>query len=245
MKAWFYTDQGPTRQANQDGLFLAGTSLIATPEPVEAEFNTSLGLFAVIDGMGGVNGGELATATILEGMEAFAAMEGDCAALERGLLGLQRQVAKKSAFYPYMGAALAGIWLNPAMNLAFNCGDCRVYRSRSGYLEKITHDHSLVQELVDAGGISEEEARLHPRKNVLTAAISADDPDPQIYCRKIDVKGGDQFLLCSDGLWECLSLEEMEEIMGMPPEEAAKEFREAVWTKNARDNVSFIIMTFD
>lgn len=230
---------------NQDGLFLRGESFTDTPEPLSLTFPDEPGLYAAIDGMGGPGGGELATEVILSGLEIFSGRSGDCHILEMGMLEIQRMVRARAVAFPHMGAALAGIWRGEERNLVFNCGDCRVYRSRSGYLEKLTHDHSVVQELVDAGKITEDEARFHPLKNLMTSAISADDPDPEIFCREIEIRRGDQFLMCSDGLWECLSLEELEECMTEPPDRAADALAEAIWEKRARDNASFIILTSD
>ncbi|MDE5831610.1 MAG: serine/threonine-protein phosphatase [Desulfovibrio sp.] len=244
MRVDFYTNQGPSRSANQDGLFLGGESFVDTSAPLALTFANDAGMFAVIDGMGGPAGGEMATRVILGGLQNVAGKSGDCLFLEREFLNIQKIIHAEAFFFPRMGAAIAGIWINPEASLVFNCGDCRVYRSRSGFLERLTHDHSVVQELVDAGRITEDEARYHPRKNLMTSALAADDPDPQIYCREIGVAAGDQFLLCSDGLWECLSLEEMEECMANPPEIAANALKEAVWENTARDNVSFAILTF-
>ncbi|MBD5607873.1 MAG: hypothetical protein HDQ93_03370 [Desulfovibrio sp.] len=245
MIANIYTTKGPTRAMNQDGLFLRGQTFADTPEPITIAFSEDSGLYAVIDGMGGPGGGELATSVILAGLKIFSDRRVDRRDLETGLLEIQSMVRAKATAFPHMGAALAGIWRGKERNLVFNCGDCRVYRSRSGFLEKLTHDHSVVQELVDAGQITEDEARFHPRKNLMTSAISADDPDPQIFCAELEIGPGDQFLMCSDGLWECLSLEELEERMAEPPERAAKSLADAIWEKRARDNVSFIILTQD
>ena len=230
---------------NQDGLFLAGIAFTDTQEPQALAFPEAAGLYAVVDGMGGPGGGELATAIILSGLEIFSGKTCDCENLQRGMLEIQRMLRSRSSAFPHMGAALAGLWRDKDSSLVFNIGDCRVYRCRSGILEKITHDHSFVQELVDDGLITEDEARFHPRKNLITSAISVDDADPQIYCKEISIAKGDQFLMCSDGLWECLSLQEMEECLAEAPEQAAKSLADAIWDKQARDNASFIIATFN
>lgn len=236
-----YSTRGPCRDINQDGLFINGAAYVELEEPRALCFPGPKAMIAVVDGMGGMGGGELATEVILKGLNVFLDQTASCHALEIGLLAIQKQVHAAAESHPAMGAAIAGLWLGRDGNVVFNCGDCRVYRCRSGYLEKLTHDHSIVQELADSGQIDEEEMRLHPRKNILTSAISADDADPRVFCEAVPTRAGDQFLLCSDGLWECLSLEEMEECMAQPPQLAASALKNLIQEKMARDNVSFII----
>ena len=242
MKICYYTTRGPVRDMNQDGVYVNGLASMDTAEPEETSADG--GLFAVVDGMGGVAGGEVAAALILEGLNGLRDEQPSAGALERGLLRIQRALRDKPGRFHHMGAALAGVWLG-GESLAFNCGDCRAYLWRSGFLEKITHDHSLVQELYDNGAIDEEEMRFHPRKNILTSALSADDPDPQIFCAPVSPRKGDKFLIMSDGLWECLSIAELENCMGEPPALAAAKLKKLIWEKKARDNASFIIVDLD
>lgn len=242
MKVLFYTTAGPLRPINQDGLYINGKEFTKMDEPESAAIPEQDTMLAVIDGMGGMGGGEEATAIILSELAAFfSAGSVECHNLKSGLLEIQKRLHVRASQYSSMGATIAGIWIDANQGLVYNCGDCRVYKSRSGFLEKLSHDHSIVQELADNDMISEDEMRTHPRKNVVTSSLSADDPDPRIFCREIAIRPGDRFLLCSDGLWECLSLEELERCMSHEPEQAALMLRKEIWAKGARDNASFII----
>lgn len=241
MKAWFYTNMGPQRTENQDGVYLAGKSFTDMAEPAMLNFAADTGLFAVVDGMGGMGGGGVARDVVLRQLPALSSPE----RLGAGLADIARAIRAESMRGPdlaHMGATIAGLWLRGETALAFNCGDCRVYQVRSGYLQKLTHDHSLVQELVDSGALDEEEMRFHPRKNIVTAALDVDDLDPPVFENKIRVQPGSVFLICSDGLWEALSTEEMENILEKSLETAAAALVSAAAQAPARDNFSFILL---
>lgn len=242
MKVAFYTTAGPSRHLNQDGLYIDGSPYVDMLEPEIRQLAKLAGFFAVVDGMGGMGGGEVATEIILEGFNKHFSEPalGDCKNLEKGLLGIQKELHARATVYPFMGAAVAGLWIQQDKATVFNCGDCRVYQIQAGRLEKISHDHSIVQELFDEGEISAEEMRHHPLKHILASALSASDADPRIFCQQITLARGERFLICSDGLWECLSLAELEACLAQ--ENAAQALKTSIFAKNARDNVSFIIL---
>lgn len=241
MKTWFYTNKGPSRTENQDGVYLNGKFYTDMAEPAMLSFAEARGLFAVVDGMGGMGGGGVARDVVLRELSGLASPEN----LEAGLAAMARTIRSESRRDPelaHMGATIAGLWLRGDSALAFNCGDCRVYQVRSGYLQKLTHDHSLVQELVDSGALEEDEMRFHPRKNIVTAALDVDDLDPPVFEKEIRLQPGAVFLICSDGLWEALSTEEMEGILAASVETAAERLASAAFRAMAHDNFSFILL---
>jgi protein phosphatase len=125
-------------------------------------------------------------------------------------------------------------------------GDSRVYRLRSGSLEQITEDQSLVWEYYRSGKMSKEEIRKHPRNNILTCALGTDSDMMlnSIESYRLDIEENDLFLLCSDGLSDMLSDREMEEILVMKQsaDQAADELLAAAIESGARDNISLIIV---
>lgn len=155
-------------------------------------------LWAVADGMGGHHSGDVAAQLAIDALDALdtptaetivAALEGANAALySRGDPGERR-----------CGTTIVVASIQGNMAEIFWAGDSRAYRIRDGVLTLLTHDHSLVQELVDAGAISEEEAVRHPKANVITRALGVDD---HIVIDRVQaaLRDGDLILLCSDGL---------------------------------------------
>lgn len=241
MIAWFYTNKGPSRSESQDGVYINGSSFTDMLEPAMLEISASEGLFAVVDGMGGMGGGETARDIVLEHLPELTNsnnFEKDLA----GISAILRQKAQGHAELAHMGVTIAGIWIDGDKAIAFNCGDCRVYQIRSGYLQKLTHDHSLVQELVDQGVWAEEEMRFHPRKNIVTSALDVEDQDPHVFEKTLRLQSGSAFLVCSDGLWEALGQEEMESQLVLEPGEAAAGLVAKALEAPASDNFSFILL---
>ncbi|MDR3165005.1 MAG: serine/threonine-protein phosphatase, partial [Synergistaceae bacterium] len=182
MRAVFVTHRGAVRRENQDALCVNGLTRqndMDSSEVVEVSIYPAL--FAVADGMGGYEGGALA-ARILAGELALANAFGDAFDPERdgevirgALNRASGQMASEAWQNPnlsQMGAAVAGLILRERGVTAFNCGDCRMYRTNGGEMERITKDHSVVQTLFENGGIDEDGMRTHPRKNVLTSAVT-------------------------------------------------------------------------
>lgn len=246
MNIFYYTNKGPTREENQDGLFLRGYSFTHTSHPETMRISFNRGLFAVLDGMGGENGGATATALILKTFETLNLPDSlDCHTIQ-SLLAIAGQVLKSAAAadaaLANMGAACAGLWLEDDFAWVFNCGDCRVYKDHGGKLRKLSHDHTEGQRLFDVGLIDMEGMRRHPNKNRLHSAITAAPLPLDVFCQKIKVYDHEIFLICSDGLWEILPHFALERIMANPPEEASSMLAELAFTAPACDNVSFIIL---
>jgi protein phosphatase/serine/threonine-protein phosphatase Stp1 len=120
-------------------------------------------------------------------------------------------------------------------------GDSRLYRLRNGVLEQVTRDHSLVQELVDAGMVKPEDAESHPRANVITRAVGAATDELEIDKTTDRVLPGDRFLLCSDGLSKTLPASEIASLLGGPdPAHAPELLIAAALARQASDNVTAI-----
>lgn len=256
MKAVIYSNKGPVRGHNEDAVFAAGNVIsgCSMSNPVELNTETPGGCFVAIDGMGGYEGGEkaarLVALSFLEDAESWdlpakAAKEKITVVLKRATQKIVDDVAKNPALSS-MGAALAGIALCSDGVLVFNCGDCRVYRQQGEYLERLSHDHSVVQELCDRGEIEEEAMRTHPLKNKITACVSSDTSFIDIYFREVSqAQGSQRFFICSDGVWEALSLDNLEGFLaGKSSSEAADALSKRLFEVGdaCRDNVSFLIV---
>ena len=260
MKAALMTHRGAVRGENQDAVFVSGivrTSDMDVPEFCDLDPMSHPILLAVIDGMGGHEGGALAARIVGETLaekadknDLFGArtdIDEDEQTLRQLLAEAVRRMkteALANSLLSEMGAAMSGVLLREQSALAFNCGDCRVYRFSDGCLERVTRDHSIVQVLFEREEITEEEMRRHPRKNVITSSISAVSGNEfELYVRELPLREGDSFLLCSDGVWEALPSRKLTELLAqdIPLLDAACALFDALLAANCRDNVSFIL----
>ena len=209
MKLAGKTDVGRVRQENQDD-YRAG------------ELPGGAVWALVCDGMGGAKGGREASQGACNVIENFFQEQyAQCGAgqeepfLKKALLYANRFVFQKAAHEE----ALAGMGTTAVCALVrsgnvylCHAGDSRAYLIRDGKLTQLTHDHSYVQELVDCGTITEEEAEHHPQKNIITKALGVDYRlEPEFTAAKI--KREDRLLLCTDGLTNMVPVEEMEELL--------------------------------
>ena len=209
MKLAGKTDVGRVRQENQDD-YRAG------------ELPGGAVWALVCDGMGGAKGGREASQGACNVIENFFQEQyAQCGAgqeepfLKKALLYANRFVFQKAAHEE----ALAGMGTTAVCALVrsgnvylCHAGDSRAYLIRDGKLTQLTHDHSYVQELVDCGTITEEEAEHHPQKNIITKALGVDYRlEPEFTAAKL--KREDQLLLCTDGLTNMVPVEEMEELL--------------------------------
>ena len=210
MKLAGKTDVGRVRQENQDD-YRAG------------ELPGGAVWALVCDGMGGAKGGREASQGACNVIENFFQEQyAQCGAgqeepfLKKALLYANRFVFQKAAHEE----ALAGMGTTAVCALVrsgnvylCHAGDSRAYLIRDGKLTQLTHDHSYVQELVDCGTITEEEAEHHPQKNIITKALGVDYRlEPEFTAAKL--KREDRLLLCTDGLTNMVPVEELEELLG-------------------------------
>ncbi|TXK17286.1 PP2C family serine/threonine-protein phosphatase [Homoserinibacter sp. GY 40078] len=225
------TDVGRRRQTNED-------SLVVVP-PV----------FAVADGMGGHTAGDRASAAAAERLSAL----GDRDDIDSEVvIGALRQAAhdidELAELLPLgAGTTVTGAVLElaggPPRFLVFNVGDSRVYGFEGNELIQITHDHSVVQELVDAGLIDAQDAEAHPESNVVTRALGfREDPQPDFW--EIPLRAGMRLLLCSDGLTKELSASRIHLHLAarLSPAETAGALVDAALAAGGRDNVTVIVL---
>jgi protein phosphatase len=210
------------------------------------------GLWAVADGMGGHVGGAMAASRLVDALGGLNAEGGGFSRLR----DVTREVATVNATLfsdrlqrrePAGGTTLVALLLHETHYACLWAGDSRGYLFRRGRLSPITRDHSVVQELVDAGALVEDARRAHPRSNVITRAIGV-GPAVELEQRFAAVNDGDVFLLCSDGLLTGLDDAAIAHILsGMSPSkeglaEAADHLLAAALRGSAPDNISFVIV---
>ena len=256
MKIIAYTNKGAVREHNED-VILAADNIISGQNmnrPIEINTENYNNHFAVIDGMGGYEGGEIAALIVaisfLENPEDWNNLNLLTSEIKNTIGSILirasqkiRKIADNNLDLAYMGAALAGVVFWNEDIIIFNCGDCRVYYQKGRYLQKISHDHSLVQELFDKGKIEENDMRTHPRKNILTACVSANLSGIDIYFNEFsNTQQQNRFFICSDGVWEALSKEELEECLCNDYLATANNIVEKLSNAKCNDNVSFLII---
>jgi len=208
-------------------------------------------LFAIADGMGGAQAGEVASglaAAVLE--EATGDEHGDVKGEERVaalIMEANRRVFKRSnedAATSGMGTTMTVALLDNADGtIAFgHVGDSRAYRVRGGELEQLTDDHSLVGELVRSGRLSPEEAESHPQRSVITRALGT-EPDVDVDTFTVEAEQGDIYLLCSDGLTDMTStrdiLAAVEESRDL--DAAARALVDAANAGGGEDNITVVL----
>ena len=189
MKVYAMTDIGRVRQINEDSCY--------TPEPGER-------FCAVADGMGGHNAGEVASALavqvfseIMRGVEVVTsdAMKNAVVRANEAVYAASLESEKVSG----MGTTFSALAMEGSTAFIAHVGDSRVYLVRRGALIQMTLDHTLVEEMVMKGLISVKEARVHPRRNIITRALGTDERI-EVDMTQVDLRQGDVFFLCSDGL---------------------------------------------
>ena len=179
------SDTGRRRRRNEDNY------VVAPP------------LFAVADGMGGAQAGEVASKIAASALEAGGSEE--LGALERVAALIQeanRRIYDRASTDPSasgMGTTMTVALVEGMTVVIGHVGDSRAYLVRGDSMEQLTEDHSLVNELLKSGKLSEEEAHVHPQRSVITRAVGT-DPDVDVDAFAIEAEDGDVFLLCSDGL---------------------------------------------
>jgi protein phosphatase len=257
MRFAYYTNRGAKRTDNQDALFLDGCVVFGDMSvPTHGIYeNEERAFFAVIDGVGGHSSGEIASRTVAaEFVKRFYGSTLDTEQLSTDFLDIQETMTEIAAKIPElsgMAATLAGAVIDRDKVLAFNVGDCRTYLMKRGFLDKITHDHSIVQDLKDNGVIiSDDEMRFHPQKNRVTSTLMAGESEPPaIFTNSVPLSNESELLfICSDGVWESLSIEAIEDAVSPAADDintAAKRLVAALTSSKPRDNVSFVILTLN
>lgn len=224
------SDIGRLRAVNEDAILV---------DPAGA-------IWAVADGMGGHGHGEVAAALVIETLTRTAPRGAAAlgAAFRAAHEAVQRVAFERG--FGQIGATVVVLVAAGARGIVGWAGDSRAYRLRQRRLARLTRDHSLVQEMVDAGRLPAEGAERHPRANVVTRAVGADAPaEPEIA--EVGLAPGDRFLLCSDGLVRCVADPAIAAILGRAgdPATAARGLVEATLDAGAPDNVSVVVVDFE
>ncbi len=218
----------------------------------------SCGLFVLADGLGGYNAGEVASVMAISSVLERLASSIDKFDVEEGAFTPDEAIydtvtdinaniynaALNSTAFEGMATTLVIGWFLGGRLWVAHTGDSRLYRYRDSMLEQLTRDHSFSQELLDAGMVTEEEARSLPAKNLVTRALGAGaDIEPEIH--NVDVLAGDIILLCSDGLTEMVGSYEIEGLLSINEEDMHETARRLVDLANesgGRDNISVIVV---
>lgn len=212
----------------------------------EDAFLAQAPLFVVCDGMGGHAAGEVASHIAVEAIAKRAPEHADEILLGAAVEAANEEVlegALTGKGKPGMGCTASCVLIeNNLMSIA-HVGDSRVYLLHSGTLVRITHDHSYVEELVDAGEITADEARVHPSRSIITRALGS-DPDMYADHFTLDVTSGDRIILCSDGLSSMVPDKEIEElaVSSVTPQAAADTLVSAALTAGGHDNVTVVVV---
>ncbi|MGV6849065.1 MAG: PP2C family protein-serine/threonine phosphatase [Marinibacterium sp.] len=225
------THVGCVRKVNED-------SILALPDQ---------NIWVVADGMGGHSAGDFASQSVVDTV----------AAIGVSLTPTQRMQALRQALHTAhdtiraegerqggvtIGAAVVSLILSDGHFVAFWAGDSRLYRFRDGQIEMLTTDHSFVADLVATGELTWDEAEFHPQSNAITRAVGVGET---LELDKIrgEVRPGDRFLLCSDGLTKYAGFDILRRTMtGVPTELIAQKLLQLALDGGGRDNISVIVV---
>ena len=228
--AW-RTDVGRLRRNNQDAVILGN------------------GLAGVADGMGGHNGGEIASAGLRDGLlRETAGLQPDSGKLQEAVNTVNLELWKQQEedlSLAGMGTTLTVIWPAEKGMIIGQVGDSRAYLLRNGEMTQVTQDHSMVADMVRKGVLTEEQAACHPMRNYITRAVGTEESvtvDMTLYERK----QGDRWLVCSDGLYGMIPGSELHRLMAVPDlEEAADLLLRAALEGSGKDNISLVLLQDD
>jgi len=231
-KVFQATHVGKVRRNNEDSL------IVIEPET-----------FVVADGMGGEAAGEVASKMLVDTVKNFLAKTPapwNEKTLKQAILlanDLILNAARRNENYRGMGTTATILYLDGDHAYFAHVGDSRLYRLRRNVFEQLTKDHSYVETLVRRGEITQEEARVHPMKNVLTQAVGA-VADLRVDTENFSVEYGDVFLLCTDGLTNMVDDETITQIL-QTSESPADALITAALDNGGKDNISVIVVGID
>ena len=243
MRVWGATDKGNVRKQNQD-YYRHG------------EVGQDQYLAVVCDGMGGAKSGDvasrLASEVFLEDVRQTAVPEMEQQEIVKMLVtavrSANRAVYEQSQVSPDfagMGTTLVAVFLQEDGAYIVNVGDSRCYYVAGDEIAQITEDHSVVGLMVARGQITEEEARVHPNKNLITRAVGT-EPEVECDCFYLGLEEGEKLLLCSDGLSNLVTRTELlyEVTHGESLEEICFRLIDIAKDRGASDNVTVVLMEF-
>ena len=234
------TDIGKAREINQDYYYIS-------PEKEEPK------LYILADGMGGYKGGEVASSLATDTVKRYI-QDNFCKTPreKEAILKLINDAIQYANMVVYekskevkelegMGTTLEVCLIYNSKAYIGHVGDSRIYRIRKGVIRKLTKDHSYVQQLVEDGKITREEANVHPKKNMLTKALGCTAyVEPDIRVRNFEL--GDIFVICSDGLTNMVSEEKIFDIVTLGPQKAVDKLIEEANQAGGYDNITVVII---
>jgi PPM family protein phosphatase len=224
----YATDTGRQRSANEDSVFVRAP------------------LFVIADGMGGARAGEVASKTVVDAFERPLPEAPPERVLRETIEGANRTVyslARKDPNLSGMGTTTTAAILDESTGEVAigHVGDSRAYRLRRGKLERLTRDHSLVEEMRRKGQLTEAQAEDHPQRSIITRSVGP-EPEVEVDLQTVPAQAGDVFLLCSDGLTTMLDDEHIERLLAratsMP--NAVRALVDEANRAGGRDNISVI-----
>lgn len=238
IKAWGITDKGAVRQQNQDAYYL----------DVPGE---QLAVGLVCDGMGGARAGNVASTMAVETFVSTLKGWEEADIPPQELLSRAAERANEDVFRRAcqdpdcrgMGTTMVAALVQGEMAHVLNIGDSRAYHISPSGITKITRDHSVVEDLVIRGDITPEQARVHPQKNLITRALGAEERvRSDLYQQQLEQ--GDFLLLCSDGLSNVLTDQELlyEVIHGGEAEGCCQRLLDVALSRHAPDNVTAVLL---
>jgi len=233
-------------------VFAAATDVGRMRKNNEDSYLSSKPVAAVADGMGGHSAGEVASAIAIEELAALGdrgPWENETAAtddLKQAILRANRRIREMAASdhkLNGMGTTLVALLEDGDMVHVANVGDSRGYLLRQGELSQVTVDHSLVQELVDDGRLSPEDAERHPQRSVITRALGI-DPEVEFDLFTYKLQVGDRLLLCSDGLSDVVGTTQIRNVLlrVRSPQKAARQLVTVANEQGGPDNITVIVV---
>jgi serine/threonine protein phosphatase PrpC len=229
------THEGKVRTVNEDAVLA----------------DARAGLWAVADGMGGHANGQWASQAIVAALDQGATGAGGdfdarARAVSDALHAANARIWEQGrASGKSMGSTVTALLLQGARFAVFWAGDSRCYLLRGGVIYRLTTDHSQVQELVNAGRLTPEEAESHPMAHVLSRAVGV-QPEVELEAVTDEAQAGDVFLLCSDGLTRMAPDAELASVLnGRSPRAAAEQLVALCLERGAPDNVSVVVVGCD
>jgi serine/threonine protein phosphatase PrpC len=228
---WHQSDRGRQRQGNEDSYF------VRSP------------LFVVADGMGGAQAGEVASQMAVESFDRGLPDGTPAEGLTHVVEEANRRIHERSqsdAQRAGMGTTVTAAYVGEGEVTIAHVGDSRAYLLRDGDLIRLTRDHSLVGELVARGKLTEEQAETHPQRSVITRALGP-EPDVQVDVQAYQARGGDRFLLCSDGLTSMIPEARVKAILEGSDSlaDAGRELIAAANDAGGRDNITVLLFRLE
>ncbi len=231
MKCFAITHPGLVRELNEDCFFI--------PEEGGERFAV------VCDGMGGHKAGEVASRMAVDSLRrTLSDAQPGQEMLRQAIVMANDDVYERALTEPDcsgMGTTLTALWWLSDRVIMGHVGDSRLYRYDGSSLKQLSHDHTFVQELVDIGEISAKQARVHPRRNLITRSVGT-QPEVDVDIAAFEREAGTTYLLCSDGLTNMVEDDELERIMSHgTPEEQLRRMLDMALERGGTDNITAVL----